>query len=180
MERQRLLLFLFDLAGSVRRGIRWRPADPMDRPQRAHSGWCGNTCLLGFDGSAACQSRGCPLGGWSGGHVACPGRHTDQATPPLPGLHKLGDWSYALYLVHASTIWIVYHFWPTAAGAGLALLFAVAAALLVAASFGMLDVWLHWYLKNMVDALGKDDRRRRVNVYAGVFILASLIAAFVA
>jgi exopolysaccharide production protein ExoZ len=98
--------------------------------------------------------------------------------PPLPGLHRLGDWSYALYLVHASTIWIVYRFWPTAAGAGLALLFAVATALLVAASFGMLDVWLHRYLKNMVDALGKDVRQRRVNIYVGVFILASLTAAF--
>jgi hypothetical protein len=39
-------------------------------------------------------------------------------------------------------------------------------------------VWLHRYLKNMVDALGKDVRQRRVNIYVGVFILASLTAAF--
>jgi hypothetical protein len=50
------------------------------------------------------------------------------------------------------------------------LLFAVATARLVAVNFGMLDVSLHQYLKNMEDALGADVRRRRMNIYVGVVL----------
>jgi exopolysaccharide production protein ExoZ len=86
---------------------------------------------------------------------------------------------YALCLVHVPTILLVYHFWPAVAGAGLAWLSAIATALLVAVGFGMLDVRLYRYLKNVTDRLGESDRRRQVNIYAGVFIFASLISAFV-
>jgi exopolysaccharide production protein ExoZ len=86
---------------------------------------------------------------------------------------------YGLYLVHVPTILLVYHFWRAVAGAGLAWLSAIATALLVAVGFGMLDVRLYRYLKNVMDRLGGSDRWRRVNIYAGVFIFASLISAFV-
>ncbi len=95
------------------------------------------------------------------------------------GLPTLGDWSYALYLSHAPCIGIVYHFWPASAGVGAAWLSAVAAALAVSAGFGMLDVRLYRRLKRAVDASGWEDRRRKVNFYAGAFIIASLIGAVI-
>jgi peptidoglycan/LPS O-acetylase OafA/YrhL len=95
------------------------------------------------------------------------------------GLPKLGDWSYALYLCHAPCILIVYHFWPSSSGVGAAWFSAIAAALVVAAGFGMLDVRMYRHLKNAVDNNEEEHRRRRVNLYAGAFAAASLIGAVI-
>ncbi len=38
-----------------------------------------------------------------------------------------------------------------------------------------IDVWAYRRLKNAVDALSEESRRWRVNVYAGVFVIASLL-----
>jgi exopolysaccharide production protein ExoZ len=92
----------------------------------------------------------------------------------VPGLPKLGDWSYALYLVHVPTILVLYNFWPASAGAA-AWPAAIAVALILAAAFGTVDVRLYRYLRNGVDDLSEDVRRRRVNLYAAAFIIASLI-----
>ena len=96
--------------------------------------------------------------------------------PPraVPGLPKLGDWSYALYLVHVPTILVLYRCWPASAGAA-AWPAAIAVALILAAAFGTVDVRLYRYLRNGVDDLSEDVRRRRVNLYAATFIIASMI-----
>ena len=91
------------------------------------------------------------------------------------GLPKLGDWSYALYLCHPTCILIVYHFWPSSSGVGAAWFAAIAAALIVSAGFGMLDVQMYRRLKNAVDNADGDYRRRRINIYVGAFVAASLI-----
>jgi hypothetical protein len=43
----------------------------------------------------------------------------------------------------------------------------------------MLDVQLYRYLKNAVDVLTEERRRRRVNIYAGAFVIASLIGVVI-
>lgn len=95
------------------------------------------------------------------------------------GLYTLGDWSYALYLVHVPCILLTYKFWPKGAGVGAASVAAIAAALVMAAALGSLDLRLYRYLKSAVHGLGDKERRRRVNVYALVFIAASLAGVFV-
>jgi len=99
--------------------------------------------------------------------------------PPraLLGLPRLGDWSYALYLCHVPCILVVYRFWPASCSVGAAWFCAVAAAIVVSVGFGMLDVRMYRYLKNAVDVLNEEHRRRRVNIYAGAFVIASLIGA---
>ncbi len=101
--------------------------------------------------------------------------------PPraMLGLPRLGDWSYALYLCHMPCILVVYHFWPASFGVGSAWLSAITTAIVVSAGFGMLDVQLYRYLKNAVDVLTEEHRRRRVNIYAGAFVIASLIGVVI-
>ena len=94
----------------------------------------------------------------------------------LLGLPKLGDWSYALYLCHVPCILLVYHWWPSATAVGMAWFVAVAAAVAIAAAFGTLDVRMYRQFKSAVDGAGEQRRRRLVNIYAGVFAVASLIA----
>jgi peptidoglycan/LPS O-acetylase OafA/YrhL len=101
--------------------------------------------------------------------------------PPraVTALLMLGDWSYALYLVHVPTIRVVYRFWPASVDAGWAWLSAVAIALTLSAGFGMVDVWMYRRLRKAVDELSEEERRRRVNLYVAVFILASLAGAII-
>jgi len=95
------------------------------------------------------------------------------------GLPKLGDWSYALYLCHVPCILIVYHFWPSSPGVGAAWFFAIVTALIVSAGFGMLDVRMYRHLKYAVDHADEEYRRRRVNIYVGAFVVASLIGVVI-
>jgi peptidoglycan/LPS O-acetylase OafA/YrhL len=95
------------------------------------------------------------------------------------GLPKLGDWSYALYLFHVPCILIVYHFWPSSSNVGVAWLSAIIAALCTSAGFGMLDVRLYRYLKNAADITSEEHLRRNVNIYAGMFAVASLIGVVI-
>lgn len=97
----------------------------------------------------------------------------------LLGLPRLGDWSYALYLCHVPCILTVYHFWPSSSGAGAAWFAAIAAALVISAGFGMVDVRMYRHLKNAVDNAQEEQRRRRVNIYAGAFVAASLIGLII-
>ena len=94
----------------------------------------------------------------------------------LLGLPNLGDWSYALYLCHVPCILLVYQWWPSSTSVGTAWIIAVAMALVVAAAFGTLDVRMYKHFKSAVDHSDEQDRRRVVNIYAGVFTIASLIA----
>jgi exopolysaccharide production protein ExoZ len=91
------------------------------------------------------------------------------------GLPRLGDWSYALYLCHVPCILVVYRLWPASFGVGAAWFCAVAATIVMSVGFGMLDVKMYRYLKNAVDILSEEHRRRRVNIYAGAFVIASLV-----
>jgi len=95
------------------------------------------------------------------------------------GLPTFGDWSYALYLCHAPCIWTVYHLWPASLGVGAAWLSALATAIIVSAGFGMIDVGMYRHLKTAVDSASEKQRRRRVNIYAGAFVIASLVGVVV-
>jgi exopolysaccharide production protein ExoZ len=95
------------------------------------------------------------------------------------GLPKLGDWSYALYLCHAPCIWTVYHLWPASLGVGAAWFSALATAVMVSAGLGMIDVRMYRHLKTIVDSASEKQRRRRVNIYAGAFVIASLVGVVI-
>ena len=97
----------------------------------------------------------------------------------LFGLPSLGDWSYALYLCHVPCIVLVYWFWPSSFGVGAAFFSAVATAIIVSAGLGMLDVRMYRYLKSAVDSAGEEPRRRRVNIYVGAFVVASLLGVVI-
>jgi peptidoglycan/LPS O-acetylase OafA/YrhL len=104
-----------------------------------------------------------------------------RVKPPsaMLGLPRLGDWSYALYLCHVPCILAVYRLWPASFGVGAAWFSAVAAAIVVSAGFGVLDVRLYRHLKTAVDGDGEEQRRRKVNIYAGAFVIASLVGVVV-
>ena len=80
-------------------------------------------------------------------------------------------------LFHECTYYVALFliFWPSSSGVGAAWLSALAAALIVSAGFGMLDVRMYRHLKNAVDNAEEEYRRRRVSIYAGTFIAASLV-----
>jgi peptidoglycan/LPS O-acetylase OafA/YrhL len=95
------------------------------------------------------------------------------------GLHTLGDWSYALYLCHVPCILMVYRLWPASLGVGAAWLSALATTIVVSAGLGMIDVRMYRHLKTVVDSASEEQRRRRVNIYAGAFVIASLAGVVV-
>ena len=90
-----------------------------------------------------------------------------------PGLAKLGDWSYALYLCHLPAFLLALKLAPGAELlAGLLLAFGAAAA------FGELDVWLYARLKGAVDC-SPDERRQRWLRWYLVTFCAAMLAALV-
>jgi peptidoglycan/LPS O-acetylase OafA/YrhL len=97
----------------------------------------------------------------------------------VSGFYILGEWSYALYLLHVPVLLTVYRLWPAPAGAGAAFVCAVGASLILSAGFGMLDVAVYRRLRRAADDLSEDVLRRRVNLYVGAFIVASVIAVVV-
>jgi peptidoglycan/LPS O-acetylase OafA/YrhL len=95
----------------------------------------------------------------------------------LVGLSKLGDWSYGLYLCHVPCILLLYQLWPSSFGVSTAWFSAVAMALFVSALLGSIDVRMYRYFKGVVDGADENLRRRLVNIYAGAFVVASLIGS---
>jgi peptidoglycan/LPS O-acetylase OafA/YrhL len=95
----------------------------------------------------------------------------------LVGLSKLGDWSYGLYLCHVPCILLLYQLWPSSFGVRTAWFSAVAMALFVSALLGSIDVRMYRYFKGVVDGADENLRRRLVNIYAGAFVVASLIGS---
>lgn len=98
----------------------------------------------------------------------------------VPGLYTMGEWSYALYLVHVPVFLAVYRLWPASLSVEVAFLCAVGTALALSAGFGMLDVAMYRRLRIAVNDLNDDVRRFRVNLYVAVFIVASVFAAVAA
>lgn len=98
----------------------------------------------------------------------------------VPGLDTLGDWSYALYLVHVPVFLTLFPLWPKFAGTAAAWPCAVALALALAATLGTLDVRLYRRLRGAVNDLPEAVRRRRVNLYVGVFVVAAVIGGALA
>ena len=95
----------------------------------------------------------------------------------LVGLSKLGDWSYGLYLCHVPCILLLYRLWPSSSGVGTAWFSAVAVALFVSAVLGSIDMRMYRYFKGIVDGADEDLRRPLVNIYAGAFVVASLVGS---
>ena len=90
-----------------------------------------------------------------------------------PGLAKLGDWSYALYLCHLPAFLLALKL-----AAGAELLVGLLVALGTAAAFGTLDVWLYARLKSAVDRSPDEARRRWLLWYLAAFC-AAMAAALV-
>ena len=88
-----------------------------------------------------------------------------------PGLDKLGDWSYALYLCHLPVFVLALKLAPDAM-----VLIGLVGAFGAAAVFGTLDVWLYTRLKNKMD-LFSDETRTRSMLWYLVFYCAAMPAA---
>jgi peptidoglycan/LPS O-acetylase OafA/YrhL len=103
--------------------------------------------ILGF----GLLSLGCVL------LVAAALRPRPVAATPQPSLSlvALGDWSYALYLIHVPVIRAMNALLPTSTPPTAQWLATVAAPVAVAVAFGKLDLWLYRVLKRRVDSAGK-------------------------
>ena len=101
--------------------------------------------------------------------VAAAVRPREAAGTPQPNLSlvALGDWSYALYLIHVPVIRAVNALMPASTPYLAQWVAAVAAPVAVAVAFGKLDLWLYRVLKRRVDC-------------AGTPVLASITVAFLA
>jgi exopolysaccharide production protein ExoZ len=84
-----------------------------------------------------------------------------------PGLNKLGDWSYALYLCHLPVFLLALKLAPDAK-----LLIGLVGAFGAAAVFGTIDVWLYTRLKKKIDRLSDETRKRSMLWYLVVFCAA--------
>jgi peptidoglycan/LPS O-acetylase OafA/YrhL len=91
---------------------------------------------------------------------------------------KLGDWSYAIYLVHVPCFLLVYKLWPSSGGTATAWLGALGVALLAGAVFGSFDVRLYRHLKGTVDRVPETRRRRLISFYITIFSSAIVIGLF--
>jgi exopolysaccharide production protein ExoZ len=89
-------------------------------------------------------------------------------------LERLGDWSYALYLIHAPVVLLVYHVLPVPVPGLAAWSVAVFASVSGSAALGMLDVELYRRLKRCCDRLSVAAATALSMVFLGTFLSASL------
>jgi exopolysaccharide production protein ExoZ len=101
---------------------------------------------------AAMMGVGCAL------IVAWGATLVDTSDTQSPALAKMGDWSYAIYLVHVPIITAVLMVGLDVLGATLAWWIVVAAAIAGGAAFGLFDIALYDRLKNLCDRLGARSR----------------------
>ena len=85
-------------------------------------------------------------------------------------LSSLGNWSYALYLVHMPAIMAVLRFTPREWPVATHFVLCAGAAIAASAAFGSLDIALYRRLRRIVDRLSA----RRAALAAGAFALAYL------
>ena len=91
-----------------------------------------------------------------------------------PGLAKLGDWSYALYLCHLPAFLLALKLAP-----GAELLAGLLGALGAAAAFGTLDVWLYARLRSAADRAPDEARQRLLLWYLAMFCAAHAAAPLI-
>jgi exopolysaccharide production protein ExoZ len=91
-----------------------------------------------------------------------------------PGLDKLGDWSYALYLCHLPAFVLALKLAPDAT-----LLIGLVGAFGAAALFGTLDVWLYTRLKTKMDHFSDETRTRSMLWYLVLYCAAMPAALLV-
>ncbi len=131
------------------------------------------------NGGAAREPHDCAFGGRGCGDFACPRCCASQSTVARHArTAKVGRLELRA-LSPSCAIWTVYHLWPASLGVGAAWFSALTTAIIVSAGFGMIDVRMYRHLKTAVDSASEKQRRRRVNIYAGAFVIASLVGVVV-
>jgi len=92
----------------------------------------------------------------------------------LPVLRRLGDWSYAMYLVHVPVILAAFKLMPTNAPVWLAMGVSFACVLLASAAIGSMDVAMYYRLKRVVDRAPAPARVTIAACFVIVFLAAGL------
>ncbi len=132
-------------------------------PTALRRGWVGPaTPILGLCALLASEAMPSALLGFGLLSLSCvllvaaAVRPREVAGAPQPNLSlvALGDWSYALYLIHVPVIWAVNALLPTSIPYLAQWVAAVAAPVAVAVAFGKLDLGLDRVLKRWVDRAG--------------------------
>jgi peptidoglycan/LPS O-acetylase OafA/YrhL len=90
--------------------------------------------------------------------------------PEVTSLARLGDWSFALYLVHVPVVLLVLKTLPAYCPPQAAWMAAIGAALAASAALGKLDIRLYDGLKAWADAAPRWTRRAIILAFLAVFL----------
>ncbi|WP_317060030.1 acyltransferase family protein [Xanthomonas hortorum] len=107
--------------------------------------------------------------------VAWAVRHRQTEGEPIAALLALGDWSYALYLIHAPIIIALCKYLPLSVGTMQLWFAAVGLPLIAAVIFGKIDIGLYRIVKRKVDLA---PRKFRVALCVIFLALLASISAF--
>ena len=166
------------MAGSGQRRLCTRPAHSMDRPQGAHSGRRGGlACCIRM----VAQPGNVMVARWAAGASAAL-LVLDAVRIKMPPRTVPGLYTWAKAATRSTLFMCLPCLWclvcgpnpPAQAPPG-----AVAIALILTVGFGSVDVRMYRHLRKAVNDFSEEVLRRRVNIYAGTFMIASLIVVVV-
>jgi exopolysaccharide production protein ExoZ len=149
-------------------------------PTAIRRGWVGPaTPVLGLCAAAANEAMPNAVVGFASMTLGCvllvaaAVRPQDPLDRPHPNfaLAALGDWSYALYLIHVPIIRAMDATLPVTTPLYAQWFATVAAPIACAVAFGKVDLWLYRVLKRRVDRAGQP----ALAVLTGVFVAALLL-----
>ncbi|MBA8841938.1 acyltransferase [Ochrobactrum sp. RH2CCR150] len=88
---------------------------------------------------------------------------------------KLGDWSYAMYLIHVPVILIIVRQVPVQAWPEATYLLSVVASTLASIALGKADIKIHHYTRNAVRGMDTDLINRRVVAFVLAYLALSIV-----
>jgi peptidoglycan/LPS O-acetylase OafA/YrhL len=100
----------------------------------------------------------------------------DDGPMSSPRLAKVGDWSFAIYLVHVPVLTTLYQILPVGMNPIWVWATSLAAALLAGAALGVLDIYTYQHLKTFVDAIKPRRAKFAPAVFASFFGIAIPLA----
>lgn len=140
---------------------------------RIHPAWMlAGLLMLALDAARVTPSDRIIAGAMSALIVAAAIAAPQRGLPGVTGriALRLGDASYAIYLVHVPVLVTVFGWLPAGVPLAAAWCLALAGAVLVGLGFGVADIRIYRWLKLRIDALAEPRALRLSGLYVGFFI----------